>query len=103
MVAHEAGVTKLYGLLNAQERGTLFVGPGVLVYKSQIVGQNSRGNDLKVNVCKEKHLSNMRSKGEGGQGQFTTPHVMDLEDCLEYIDDNELVEVTPKNIRMRKK
>ena len=103
LVAHEAGVTKLYGLLNAQERGTLFVGPSVSVYKSQIVGQNSRGNDLKVNVCKEKHLSNMRSKGEGGQGQFTTPHVMDLEDCLEYIDDNELVEVTPKNIRMRKK
>ena len=103
LVAHEAGITKLYGLLNAQERGTLFVGPATPVYKGQIVGQNSRGNDLKVNVCKEKQLSNMRSKGEGGQEHFTTPTVMDLEDSLEYIDDNELVEVTPKNIRMRKK
>jgi len=103
LVAHEAGITKLYGLLNAQERGTLFVGPATPVYKGQIVGQNSRGNDLKVNVCKEKQLSNMRSKGEGGQEHFTPPTVMDLEDSLEYIDDNELVEVTPKNIRMRKK
>lgn len=103
LVAHESGITKLYGLLNAQERGTLFIGPAAPVYKGQIVGQNSRGNDLKVNVCKEKQLSNMRSKGEGGQEHFTPPHVMDLEDSLEYIDDNELVEVTPKNIRMRKK
>ncbi len=103
LVAHETGVTTLYGLLNTQERGTLFVGPAVAVYKGQVVGQNSRGSDLKVNVCKEKHLSNVRSKGEGTSADFEPPRLMDLEDCLEYIDDSELVEITPKNIRMRKK
>ncbi|MBI2609007.1 MAG: translational GTPase TypA [Deltaproteobacteria bacterium] len=103
LVVHEDGITNLYGLVNTQERGTLFVGPGVPVYKGQIVGQNSRWNDLHVNVCKEKHLSNMRSKGEGGVEHFNTPKIMDLEDCLEYINDSEVVEVTPKNVRMRKK
>lgn len=102
LVAHESGITRLYGLLNAQERGTLFVHPATPVYKGQIVGQNARAGDMAVNVCKEKQLSNMRSKGEGGQDHFDTPRVMSLEDCLEYIDDSELVEVTPKNIRMRK-
>ncbi len=103
LVAHETGVTNMYGLLNTQERGTLFVGPGVPVYKGQVVGQNSRSSDMRVNVCKEKHLSNVRSKGEGTSDHFESPHLMDLEDCLEYIDDTELVEVTPKNIRMRKR
>ena len=103
LVAHETGVTSMYGLLNTQERGTLFMGPGVAVYKGQVVGQNSRGSDMRVNVCKEKHLSNMRSKGDGTNDHFEPPRVMDLEDCLEYIDDTELVEVTPKNIRMRKR
>ncbi len=103
LVAHESGTTNLYGLLNAQQRGTLFIGPDMPVYKGQVVGQNSRGTDLRVNVCKKKHLSNMRSKGEGGQEHFQPPLVMDLEDCLEYIDDSEVVEVTPKNVRMRKK
>ncbi len=103
LVAHETGVTMVYGLLNTQERGTLFVGPGVAVYKGEVVGQNSRSGDLRVNVCKEKHLSNVRSKGEGTSDDFLPPRLMDLEDCLEYIDDSELVEITPKNIRMRKK
>ncbi|HBQ20479.1 MAG: GTP-binding protein TypA [Deltaproteobacteria bacterium GWA2_38_16] len=103
LVAHETGVTNMYGLINTQERGTLFMGPGVSVYKGQVVGQNSRGMDMRVNVCKEKHLSNMRSKGDGTNDHFDHPKAMDLEDCLEYIDDTELVEVTPKNIRMRKK
>ena len=103
LVAHETGMTNMYGLLNTQERGTLFLGPGVSVYKGQVVGQNSRGRDMRVNVCKEKHLSNTRSKGEGTSDHFEPPRLMDLEDCLEYIDDTELVEVTPKNIRMRKR
>ncbi len=80
----------------------LFVGPGESVYKGQVVGKNSRAQDLRVNVCKEKKLSNMRSKGEGVSEHFDTPRVMGLEDALEYIGDDELVEVTPKNVRIRK-
>ncbi len=102
LVAHETGTTNLYGLLNVQERGVLFVGPGIAVYKDQVVGQNARGGDMSVNVCKEKQLSNMRSKGEGTTRHFDAPRVMGLEDALEYIGDDELVEVTPKSIRIRK-
>jgi len=102
MVAHESGETRLYGLTNVQGQGELFYGPGISVYKGQIVGQNSRPGDMRVNVCKEKQLSNMRSKGDGPTDHFNTPRIMSLEDCLEYINDTELVEVTPKNIRMRK-
>ncbi len=102
LVAHESGVTKLYSLTHAQERGQLFVLPGTPVYKGQVVGQNSRIEDMRVNVCKEKQQSNMRSKGEGTSEHFDTPKLMSLEDALEYIDDTELVEVTPKNIRIRK-
>lgn len=102
LVAHESGMTCMYGLLIAQGRGTLFFGPGERVYKGQVVGQNSRAQDIRVNVCKEKKLSNMRSKGEGGMEHFDTPKTMDLEDALEYIGDDELVEVTPKNVRIRK-
>jgi GTP-binding protein len=85
-----------------QDRGVLFIGPGVDVYKGQVVGQNSRSEDIRVNVCKEKQLSNMRSKGDGVSEHFNAPKVMDLEDALEYIGDDELVEITPKNIRIRK-
>lgn len=102
LVAHETGETTLYGLLNVQDRGTLFIGPNYQVYEGQVVGQNSRGGDLRVNVCKTKQLSNMRSKGDGSAEHFNTPHIMDLEEALEYIGDDELVEVTPKNIRIRK-
>ncbi len=102
MVAHETGETRLYGLTNVQDQGQLFVGPGELVYKGQVVGQNSRSGDLHVNVCKEKALSNMRSKGDGAAEHFNTPKRMSLDDALEYIDDTELVEVTPLNIRIRK-
>lgn len=102
LVAHETGTTNLYGLLNVQDRGQMFVGPGVEVYKGQVVGQNARAGDLSVNVCKEKQLSNMRSKGDGSAEHFNTPKTMDLEDSLEYIGEDELVEVTPKNIRIRK-
>ncbi|MEK7076612.1 MAG: EF-Tu/IF-2/RF-3 family GTPase, partial [Patescibacteria group bacterium] len=103
LVAHETGTTILYGLLNVQDRGVLFFGPGVPVYKGQVVGQHARSNDLSVNVCKEKELSNMRSKGDGSAEHFNTPKIMDLEDALEYIGADEIVEVTPKNVRIRKK
>ncbi|MBI2411164.1 MAG: translational GTPase TypA [Candidatus Kerfeldbacteria bacterium] len=102
LVAHETGTTKLYGLLNVQDRGVMFVGPGVAVYKGQVVGQNARKEDIAVNVCKEKQLSNMRSKGDGVNEYFKAPRVMGLEDAIEYISDDELVEITPKNIRIRK-
>jgi GTP-binding protein len=102
LVAHETGETNLYGLLNVQDRGQLFLGPNVQVYEGQVVGQNSRGGDIRVNVCKVKQLSNMRSKGDGSAEHFNAPHIMDLEEALEYIGDDELVEVTPKNIRIRK-
>ncbi|MDD2647031.1 MAG: translational GTPase TypA [Patescibacteria group bacterium] len=102
LVAHESGITCLYGLLIAQGRGILFYGPGEKVYKGEVVGQNSRTQDMRVNVCKEKRLSNMRSRGEGTAEHFNAPQIMDLEDALEYIGDDELVEVTPKNIRIRK-
>lgn len=102
MVAFETGETRLYGLTNVQDQGQLFVGPAVKVYKGQVVGQNSRSGDMIVNVCKEKQLSNMRSKGEGSSEHFNTPKVMGLDDALEYIDDSELVEVTPQSVRIRK-
>lgn len=102
LVAHETGVTNLYGLLNVQDRGVLFLGPAISVYEGQVVGQNSRKEDIRVNVCKTKQLSNMRSKGDGSAEHFNVPKTMGLEDALEYIGDNELVEVTPQNIRIRK-
>lgn len=102
LVAHESGTTNLYGLLNVQDRGVMFVGPAVEVYKGQVVGQNARSGDIRVNVCKAKQLSNMRSKGEGSAEHFNAPRPMDLEDALEYIGEDELVEVTPKSVRLRK-
>lgn len=102
LVAHKTGVTNLYGLVNVQDRGELFVEPAVPVYEGQVVGRNSRANDIWVNVCKAKHLSNMRSKGDGPMEHFNTPRKMNLEASLEYIGDDELVEVTPKSVRIRK-
>jgi GTP-binding protein len=103
LVATESGFTNLYGLTNVQDRGTLFIGPGINVFKGQVVGENARADDLQVNVCKTKQLSNMRSKGDGTSIHFNTPKVMNLEDALEYVGDDELVEVTPLNVRIRKK
>ena len=79
-----------------------FLGRAVMVYEGQVVGQNSRSEDIRVNVCKTKQLSNMRSRGEGTSEHFNTPKTMGLEDALEYIGDDELVEVTPKSVRIRK-
>lgn len=103
LIAYESGVTTLYGLTGVQDRGDLFIGPAYIVYQGQIIGQHSRSEDLRVNVCKTKQLSNMRSKGDGTMEHFNVPHVMELEDALEYVADDELVEVTPLSIRMRKK
>jgi len=103
LVAHETGVTALYGLVHVQDRGALFIGPGVRVYKGQVVGRNSRGEDIIVNVCREKKQTNMRSKGDGVMDHFDTPREMGLEAALEYIGDDELVEVTPKAVRIRKR
>jgi GTP-binding protein len=102
LVAHETGETRIYGIVNVQDRGILFVSPGERVYKGQVVGRNSRVEDIRVNVCKEKKLSNMRSKGDGTSEHVNSPLDMSLENSLEYIDDSELVEVTPKSVRIRK-
>jgi len=102
LVVFEPGITKLYALVGAQDRGTLFIEPGTEVYKGQVIGQNSRGDDIEINVCKEKKQTNHRSSGEGTSEHFNTPKIMSLENAIEYIDDSELVEVTPKNIRIRK-
>lgn len=102
LVVHETGITKLFGLTGIQERGVLFLGPGVPVYKGQIIGKNSRIDDISVNVCREKQQTNHRSSGEGVSEHFNAPQLMNLEQALEYINDEELVEVTPKNIRIRK-
>ncbi|TSC93831.1 MAG: GTP-binding protein TypA [Parcubacteria group bacterium Licking1014_1] len=102
LVSCETGQTNLYGLRNAQGRGVLFFGPGIEIYEGQVVGQNSRSEDIRVNVCKTKQLSNMRSRGEGSAEHFNTPKTMGLEDALEYIGEDELVEITPKNVRIRK-
>jgi GTP-binding protein len=103
IVAFESGEAITYGLYNAQERGTLFIGAGVEVYEGMIVGESSRADDLDVNVCKRKQLTNTRSSGSDDSLKLTTPRAMSLEQSLEFINSDELVEVTPENIRMRKR
>ncbi len=102
MVAWETGETTDYGLFNAQDRGTLFVGSGQKVYKGMIVGECSKGDDLDINVCKKKHLTNMRASGSEEALRLEPPRIMSLEKCIEFISDDELVEITPKSIRLRK-
>lgn len=103
LVAFESGETTTYGLYNVQERGELFVGAGVEVYEGMIVGVNSKSDDLDVNVCKKKHVTNMRASGSD-EALKLSPHIeMSLEQCLEFIASDELVEITPKSIRLRKK
>jgi GTP-binding protein len=103
LVAWENGTTTGYGLENAQERGELFVGPSVPVYQGMIVGENSRPEDLTINVCKKKRLTNIRSSTADIAVKLSPPREMSLEQCLEFITDDELLEVTPKSLRMRKK
>ncbi len=103
LVAWESGVATPYALQNAEDRGELFVGPTEAVYAGQIVGLNQRQDDLEVNVCKEKHLTNMRSSSSDGVVQLTPATKFSLEQCLDFIENDELLEVTPKNLRLRKK
>jgi GTP-binding protein len=103
IVAFEAGKSVTYGLYNAQDKGELFIGAGVEVYEGMIVGLNSRSEDLSINVCKEKHLTNTRASGSDDALRLVPPIQMSLEQAIEFIQDDELVEVTPKSIRLRKK
>jgi len=102
LIAWETGPSITYGLFNAQERGTLFIGAGVPVYEGMIVGVSPKAGDIVINVCKKKHLTNTRASGSDDALHLIPPKQMSLEECLDFIQDDELVEVTPKNIRMRK-
>lgn len=102
IIVHEDGETSAYGLFNTQDRGTLFVGPGVQVYEGMIVGENPKNEDIVCNVCKKKHITNMRAAGSDEALRLVTPTVLSLEQSMEFIKDDELLEVTPKSIRMRK-
>lgn len=103
LIASETGDTSGYGLFNTQDRGRMFVGPGVPVYEGQVVGECAKVEDIVVNVCKKKHATNMRAAGSDEALRLTPPTVFTLEQCMEFIADDELVEVTPKSIRMRKR
>lgn len=103
LIAYESGETITYGLFNAQERGTLFVGPGEKVYAGMVVGQNGKTEDIELNVCKTKKLTNTRASGSDDALKLTPPKILSLEQALEFIDTDELLEITPKNIRIRKK
>lgn len=103
LVAWEAGTTTAYSLKSAEERGQLFIGPGVEVYEGMVVGENSRGTDLSVNVCKKKHLTNMRASGGDMEIRLTPPRQMSLDEAIEYLSDDELLEVTPQSFRIRKR
>ena len=103
LVVYETGETSSYGLYNAQDRGILFVGPGVQVYEGMIIGESPKSEDVTVNVCKKKHVTNMRAAGSDEALRLTPPTVLSLEQSLEFINDDELVEVTPKSIRLRKR
>ncbi len=103
LVVHETGETCAYGLWGAQDRGALFVGPGVPVYEGMIVGQSPRDEDIVVNVCKKKHVTNTRASGSDEALRLVPPTVLSLEQSLEFINDDELVEVTPESIRLRKR
>ena len=103
LIAFEAGDAITYGLYNAQERGTLFIGPGEKVYAGMVIGQNGKGEDIELNVCKAKHLTNTRSSSADEALRLTPPRILSLEQALEFIDTDELLEITPKSLRIRKK
>ncbi|NLL38850.1 MAG: translational GTPase TypA [Clostridiales bacterium] len=102
LIAYEAGQAVTYGLFSAQERGTLFISPGTAVYGGMIVGVSSKSQDIIVNVCKRKHLTNIRASGSDEALRLTPPRIMSLEQCLEFLADDELLEVTPESLRLRK-
>lgn len=103
LIAFEAGETVAYGLFNAQDRGTLFIGPGEKVYAGMVIGQSGKTEDIELNVCKTKHLTNTRSSSADEALKLTTPKKLSLEEALEFIDTDELLEITPESLRIRKK
>jgi GTP-binding protein len=103
LIAYETGTTTPYSLETAEARGTIFTGPAEKVYAGQIIGLNTRQEDMEINVCKAKHLTNMRSTSSDGTVQLTPPTIFSLEQCLDFIENDELLEVTPQNLRLRKK
>jgi GTP-binding protein len=103
LISFETGTTTAYALQNAEARGSVFVGPAEKVYAGEIIGLNTRQEDMEINVCKAKHLTNMRSSSSDGVVQLTPPIILSLEQCLDFIENDELLEVTPKNLRLRKR
>ena len=103
LIAFEAGEAITYGLFNAQERGTLFIGPGEQVYAGMVVGQTGKAEDIEVNVCKKKQLTNTRSSSADEALRLTPPKILSLEQALDFIETDELLEVTPNHLRIRKK
>ena len=103
LIAYETGVSVTYGLFNAQERGTLFISAGEKVYSGMIIGQNGKAEDVEVNVCKTKHLSNTRSSGSDDALKLSPPRILSLEQAIDFIETDELLEITPKNLRIRTK
>lgn len=103
LIAFETGVSTPYALQGVEDRGICFIGPAEKVYAGQIIGLNNRGDDLEINVCKAKQLTNMRSKSSDGAVQLTPPTIFSLEECLDFLENDELLEVTPKSLRLRKK
>ena len=103
LISFETGEAVTYGLAAAQERGALFIGPGTPVYAGMVVGICSRNEDMNVNVCKKKQLTNMRASGADEALRLVTPRVYSLEQCLEFLADDELLECTPKSLRIRKR
>ena len=103
LIAFETGESVTYGLYSAQERGTLFIGAGEKVYSGMVIGQNGKAEDIELNVCKTKHLTNTRSSSADDALRLTPPRVLSLEQALDFIDTDELLEVTPENLRIRKK
>ena len=103
LIAFETGEAVTYGLYNAQERGQLFISPSQKVYSGMVVGQNAKNDDIEVNVCKTKHLTNTRSSGADDALHLTPPRLLSLEEALDFIDTDELLEITPKTLRIRKK
>ena len=103
LVAFETGEACTYGLFNAQGRGTLFITPGTEVYAGMVVGFSPKQEDISVNVCKKKHVTNMRAAGSDEALRLETPRILSLEECIEFLEPDEMLEVTPKSLRIRKK
>ena len=103
LIAFEAGESVTYGLFSAQDRGTLFIGPGEKVYSGMVIGQSAKPEDIELNVCKTKHLTNTRSSSADEALKLTPPRILSLEQALDFIDVDELLEITPQSLRIRKK